>query len=1124
MKRLHALWVQKYPASTHSEQQLRDQAAYIIKRDGPPQAAAMQPAGAPISPPMPPPADNSLPVETPSPRSRRRCLAPRAANINLQPQEGVDKSQAIKEDFEVYLRISLERRGQGFAARKNINKPVHKYRAVDIAAVNEVLSNFFSGEVSLEDLNYAAYAAAAFLSGKQRRGGEAPVDKIKRQLRDLDDKILQRRRSASHIQSVIDMMKSGKAPTKKIKALMCTFRKKYKCLRLAVLLTARQKEADTIRAHKVAREKLISRLKWVQDNIIFENNSRQFLSRNERTTPLENPPTVEALENFWVEQCEMEAPFDPGSPALRTFRRLCEQLIPERSECPEITADWVARALKGKRNWAAPGVDKIHAFWWKKLTALHGPLAAQYNAMLKGEVAPPNWFVEGRTILIPKKGDLSLPKNHRPITCLNTQYKCFTSILNDIINTGVKPVWDMFIEQKGSRRGHEGCKEHILVDRMITVDAARHKRNLSVAWLDYRNAYGMTSHQLLLCICDMLNLPVQLCRCLEELMLLWRTRLTLWAGARPVRTRYITFERGVFQGDSMSSTLFCLSLLPLSCALRDVDGYRAGPPGERDSKFTHLLFMDDLKLYAKSPEELSEALEIVHKYSSDIGMDFGLDKCAVLNIRAGVADDVGDDVTLADGSVIHHLEAGERYKYLGVSERHHHDAVKVKEAMLGVYADRLNNIWASSLSAKNKVQATNSLAVSVLLYSFGAIKWKVDELKQVDRDTRKTMRVYRSLHPNSSVQRIYLPRNMGGRGLLSLERMHDRMVIAMASRVAVSTDPLLQSVRVHEEYGVGAFLFKAARRAAGNLGLCLVFPEDSSSEEEVDGDNILEMAPSTQKKAVRKAEVDMLQKEHLDKAMHSLYYKLLDSAGLDKERSFAFLKSSGLKSETEGFIMAVQDGVFNTLVYRRRIFNLDIDTRCRACHQKPETTMHLLSACPVYARTLYIYRHNSALRVLYFYLRHKFRIDQDPVLPYAPGDIETVVENERCRIYWNYAFPTTRLLEATKPDIVVLDKEAKEIYVIEFSAPAENNIVLKVAEKTEKYRDLLVELRQMHRGFRVRLAVIVIGCLGGVPGSVVKALEGIPFCRDNATWLADAMQKAVILGSLHLLRAHGEVD
>ena len=38
--------------------------------------------------------------------------------------------------------------------------------------------------------------------------------------------------------------------------------------------------------------------------------------------------------------------------------------------------------------------------------------------------------------------------------------------------------------------------------------------------------------------------------------------------------------------------------------------------------------MDDLKLYGKNDRELDELLCTVKKFSDDIGMEFGLDKCA----------------------------------------------------------------------------------------------------------------------------------------------------------------------------------------------------------------------------------------------------------------------------------------------------------------------------------------------------------------------------------------------------------------------------------------------------------------------------------------------------------------
>nr|CAH7715024.1 unnamed protein product [Callosobruchus chinensis] len=147
-------------------------------------------------------------------------------------------------------------------------------------------------------------------------------------------------------------------------------------------------------------------------------------------------------------------------------------------------------------------------------------------------------------------------------------------------------------------------------------------------------------------------------------------------------------------------------------------------------------------------------------------------------------------------------------------------------------------------------------------------------------------------------------------------------------------------------------------------------------------------------------------------------------------------------------------------------------------------------------------------------------IDETPVLPYAPGDIESVVENERCRIYWNYSFPTLELVQANKPDIVLLDHQQKTMFVIEFSAPAEVNIVSKEEEKRTKYQALLGQLRRLWPDYAVSLLVMVIGSLGGMRNTLLSALRVIPVCRAAAHILAARMQKAVILGSLSLLRAH----
>ena len=65
------------------------------------------------------------------------------------------------------------------------------------------------------------------------------------------------------------------------------------------------------------------------------------------------------------------------------------------------------------------------------------------------------------------------------------------------------------------------------------------------------------------------------------------------------------------------------------------------------------------------------------------------------------------------------------------------------------------------MNGKNKIQAINTWAIALLRYGAGIISWKVDELKIMDRTTRKTLKMYGALHPKSNIDRLYLKRKHG---------------------------------------------------------------------------------------------------------------------------------------------------------------------------------------------------------------------------------------------------------------------------------------------------------------------------------------------------------------------------
>ena len=96
----------------------------------------------------------------------------------------------------------------------------------------------------------------------------------------------------------------------------------------------------------------------------------------------------------------------------------------------------------------------------------------------------------------------------------------------------------------------------------------------------------------------------------------------------------VRIKRGIFQSDSLSPLLFVLSMIPLTILLkREKIGYKFG---KEQKMMNHLLHMDDLKLYGRSEQELESLIDVVRVFSRDIGIEFGLDKCAVLVLKQGI--------------------------------------------------------------------------------------------------------------------------------------------------------------------------------------------------------------------------------------------------------------------------------------------------------------------------------------------------------------------------------------------------------------------------------------------------------------------------------------------------------
>ena len=121
---------------------------------------------------------------------------------------------------------------------------------------------------------------------------------------------------------------------------------------------------------------------------------------------------------------------------------------------------------------------------------------------------------------------------------------------------------------------------------------------------------------------------------------------------------------------------------------------------------------------------------------------------------------------------------------------HHGMKTKVEKE----YKRRLKLVLKSELNARNKIAAINTLAFPVVSYSYGIVNWKVQEIKDLDRVTRKMLCMYRMHAKKADVDRIYLPCSEGGRGLINLEREYKSTIVGLNKYLTTKDDYHLSAV------------------------------------------------------------------------------------------------------------------------------------------------------------------------------------------------------------------------------------------------------------------------------------------------------------------------------------------
>ena len=750
-------------------------------------------------------------------------------------------------------------------------------------------------------------------------------------------------------------------------------------------------------------------------------------------------------------------------------------------------------------NNKAPGRDLITGLWLKRLTAIHGDLILLYSKTFKQEINIPEWLVISKSILLPKNKNTHMEKNYRPIACLNTMYKIYTGILNVFLEDHCSTNDIITLEQAGGKKGSWGCSDQLLINKLVLDEVRKYRRNLFCMWFDYRKAFDSIPHTWLFEALTLAKIPQTVIEAIKRLAEQWKTEISLQSTSGVSVADFIDYLTGILQGDCLSLILFVLCVNPLSHLLKDTEGYMTGEPGQRNISITHLLFVDDLKTFAKNETLARAQLEVITAFTNDIGMEFGADKCAFLNIERGQRIQLNKKI-MVNGLELSELEDGDSYKYLGMDEDIRFQGKLNKENVTKEYYRRVRKIWKSELYSRNKALAYNCFAIPVLTPTFGILEWTKEEVHQIDVKTRKILTLTGNFHRNSSVDRLYTRRDQGGRGLNSVFDVFLARIISLARHIDVlaPTNPFIREVRRHEEQ----------RLMRCSAELCRAFEITNTTGE-----------PKIVTTEVRKKMKDDHAQTHNKKPQHGFIdRKQQNNPDINQELTHGWLKTN-ISSHVEGYIVAIQEQEIRTRDLQKKREHPNDNTfnnNCRYCHSQKEDIFHILASCNHLSASLYLpVRHDEVGKVLFnAIIRQK-----NPELKYVHPSNEVWHSND-LEIWWDTVVKTTPPVKHNKPDLIVWDKNSKKCFIIDVCVPLDQNIQQNEKLRQDRYLALSVGLKRIYPPYEFTVVPIVLGATGLVTNSLVTNLTTLGFVEPRELRsLIQKLQMKALVGSMRVMKS-----
>ena len=145
-----------------------------------------------------------------------------------------------------------------------------------------------------------------------------------------------------------------------------------------------------------------------------------------------------------------------------------------------------------------------------------------------------------------------------------------------------------------------------------------------------------------------------------------------------------------------------------------------------------------------------------------------------------------------------------------------------------------------------------------------------------------------------------------------------------------------------------------------------------------------------------------------------------------------------MKKETESLLTAAQDQALRTNIIKTKIDKTSDCSLCRLCKETDETVTHITSQYSKLAQQEYKARHDKVAQALHWELCRKNDLQHGK--NWYEHNPQSVIENNKYKILWDFTIQTDNYITARRPDIVLVDKNNKTCQFIDVACPGDKKV------------------------------------------------------------------------------------